>query len=273
MGNVLRVLGIVAASMILGLAGLVLALFSICGGLKSADGGVVLAICLALIAGAVTVIVILGRGLASSRSAQRGLAVAPVGVAPPADGLAGPPPVGAPAAMEVRPLSATDRQVLIGIRVALAVYILLSIGSMAASAFNYRLYGSSVAIQLMLRNVLALLPPAIVLLAVSVRTPPAGTALDAAAGLGIASILFRFGFVGFSGLLTSTFTQTPDMAFLLLRMAAFSAIEAVVAGLALHLRSRLGPANVGAVIVATLVFLLWDGLVQVAMQMLTALMF
>lgn len=258
MGNVLRVLGIVAASMILGLAGLVLALFSICRGLKSSDGGVVLAICLALIAGAVTVIVILGRGLASSRSAQRGLAVAPAA---------------APPAVAAGLLSATDRQVLVGIRVALAVYILLSIGSMAASALNFRLYGSSVVIQLILRNVLALLPPAIVLVAVSVRTPPSGTALDAAAGLGIASIPFRFGFVGFSGLLTSTFTQTPDMAFLLLRMAAFSAIEAVVAGLALHLRSRLGPVNAGAVVVATLLFLLWDGLVQVAMQMLVTLMY
>lgn len=256
MGNVLRVLGIVAASMILGLASLVLALFSICGGLKSSDGGVVLAICLALIAGAVTVIVMLGRGLASSRSAQHGLPVAPA-AAPPA----------VPAGL----LSATDRQVLIGIRVALAVYIVLSIGSMAASAFNFRLYGSNVAIQLILRNVLALLPPAIVLVAVSVRTPPAGVALDAAAGLGIASILFRVGFVAFSGLLTSTFTQTPDMAFLLLRMGAFSAIEAAVAGLALHLRSRLGPVNAGAIVVAVLAFLFWDGLVQVAMQMLASL--
>jgi hypothetical protein len=275
MGNVLRVLGIVAASMLLGLVGLFLALFSICGGLKSAEGSGGLAGCLALMAGAVAVIVLLGRGLASSRSTQRGLAVAPAGapraVPAPADAVAGVPPVVAPSAVHARPLSATDRQVLIGIRVALAIYILLSIGSMAASAFNFRLYGSSVAIQLILRNVLALLPPAIVLVAVSMRTPPAGVALDAAAGLGIASILFRVGFVAFSGLLTSTFTQTPDMALLLLRMAAFSAIEATVAGLALHLRSRLGRVNVGAIVVAVLAFLFWDGLVQVAMQMLVTL--
>jgi hypothetical protein len=277
MGNVLRVLGIVAASMLLGLVGLFLALFTICGGLKSSDGGGVLAICLASMAAAVAVIVLLGRGLASSRSTQRGLAVAPAGapraVPAPADALAGVQPAVAPSAVHARPLSATDRQVLIGIRVGLAVYLVLSIGSMAASAFNFRLYGSSVAIQLILRNVLALLPPAIVMVAVSVRTPPSGTALDAAAGLGIASILFRFGFVGFSGLLTSTFTQTPDMAFLLLRMAAFSAIEAVVAGLALHLRSRLGPVNAGAIVVAVLAFLFWDGLVQVAMQMLVTLVY
>jgi hypothetical protein len=264
MGNVLRVLGIVAASMVLGLAGLTLALFTICGGLESSDGAGFLAGGLAVMAGAVAAFVILGRSLASSRSTQRGLAVAPA--------LPGAPPAfAAPAAVQARALSATDRQVLVGLRVALAVYIVLSIGSMAASALNFRLYGSSVAIQLILRNVLALLPPAIVLVAVSLRTPPPGGALDAAAGLGIAAILFRFGFVGFSGLLTSTFTQTPDMAFLLLRMGAFSAIEAAVAGLALHLRSRLGPVNAGAVVVAVLAFLLWDGLLQAAMQVLLAL--
>src|SRR5688572_32677909 len=131
MGNVLRVLGIVAASMLLGLVGLFLALFSICGGLKSAEGSGVLAGCLALMAGAVAAIVLLGRGLASSRSTQRGLAVAPVGAPPssppPADALAAAPPVTAPPAIQARPLSATDRQVLVGLRVALAVYIVLSI--------------------------------------------------------------------------------------------------------------------------------------------------
>lgn len=266
MGNVLRVLGIVAASMLLGLVGLFLALFSICGGLTSTEGGEVLAICLVLLAAAVTVIVILGRGLASARSAAGGLAVAPAGAVPAA----------APAAatvVQARPLSATDRQVLVAIRVALAVYLVLSIGSMAVNAVNFRTYGSSIAIQLILRSVLGLLPPALVLAAVSLRTPPAGMALEAAAGFGIASILFRFGFVGFSGLLTSTVTQSPDMTILLLRMATFSAIEAAVAGLALHLRSRLGPANAGAIVVAVVVFLLWDGLVQVSMRMLTALMF
>ena len=49
MGNVLRVLGIVVASMLLGLVGLFLLLFTICGGLKSSDGGGVLAVCLVLI--------------------------------------------------------------------------------------------------------------------------------------------------------------------------------------------------------------------------------
>jgi hypothetical protein len=285
MGNVLRVLGIVVASMLLGLAGLTLALFTICGGLESSDGAGFLAGGLAVMAGAVAAIVILGRGLTSSRSTARGLAVAPVSTeaAGAGAGAAGMPQAGAdaifsappaaPPATQVRALSGTDRQVLLGLRIALAVYIVLSIGSMAASAFNFRLYGSSVAIQLMLRNLLALLPPVLVLVAVSVRTPPAGAALDAAAGLGIASILFRFGFVAFSGLLTSTFTQTADMAFVLLRLAAFSAIEAAVAGLALHLRSRQGRLNGGAIVVAVLAFLLWDGLVQVAMQMLATLMF
>jgi hypothetical protein len=262
MGNVLRVLGIVAASMLLGLAALVLVLFTICGGLESSEGTGILAVCLLLMAGALGLIVFLGGGLATSRSATSGLAVRPA-VAPGA--------MAAGAVLPLRPLAGTDQQVLIGLRVALVVYILLSIGSIALNVANFSRFGSGVAIQLILRNILGVLPPAAVLVAVSIRTPPAPLALDAAAGLGLASILFRVGFVAFSGLLSSTLTQTPDLTSLFLRLGLFSALEAGIAGLAIHLRSRIAPMNPVALIVATVAFLFWDALIQAAMQALTAL--
>jgi hypothetical protein len=177
-----------------------------------------------------------------------------------------------PPAAPTRPFSEADRQVLIGLRAALAVYILLAIVSTIVSLFSVGRYGSSDAIQLVLRNVLSVLPPAAVLLAVSIRTPPAAVALDAAAGLGIASILFRFGFLAFSGVFASL-TQIPDLAFFFLRIAAFSAIEAGIAGLAIHLRSRVGPVRPAGLILATVAFLVWDGLVQAAMQLLATLLY
>src|SRR6187402_1749971 len=82
MGNVMRVLGIVLASMLLGLTGLFLLLFTICGGLKSSDGGGVLAVCLLLIVGGVGLIVFLGRGIVATRAASPGLAVPPAGATP-----------------------------------------------------------------------------------------------------------------------------------------------------------------------------------------------
>ncbi len=272
MGNVLRVLGVVAASMLLGLVALFLALFSICGGLESSEGGGILAVCLLLIVGAVGLIVFLGRGLATARSTARGLAVAPAGGAA--------PPAGDPAAAHavshpvtpLRPLGGADLQVLIGLRVALGVYILLSIGSMVFSVAEVARHDSNVAMQLILRSVLGVLPPAAVLVAVSVRNPPAGAALEAAGGFGIASILFRFGFLAFSGLFSSL-SQIPDLAFLFLRLGAFSALEAGITGMAIHLRGRAGPLRPAALMVATVAFLFWDGLVQAAMQALLALMY
>jgi hypothetical protein len=292
MGNVLRVLGIIVASMLLGLVALFLVLFSICGGLESSEGGGVLAVCLLLIVGAVGLIIFLGRGLAASRSTSRGLAVAPAGTLPvtyaapdtypPAASPPGAPPAAAAGAaahaasrpvVPLRPLGGTDLQVLIGLRIALAVYILLSIGSVAVNVTNFGRLGSSFAIQMILRSILNVLPPAAVLLAVSIRNPPAGVALDAAAGMGIASILFRFGFLAFSGLFSSTFSQMPDLAFFFLRLGAFSALEAGLVGMAIYLRGRAGPLSPAALIVATVAFLFWDGLVHAAMQALLMMMY
>lgn len=172
-----------------------------------------------------------------------------------------------------RPLTGTDLQALLALRIVLAATILLSLGSMVYTVASFRTYGAGITFQLVLRNLVGLLPPVAVLIAVSIRTPPAGAALDAAAGLGIASILFRFGYLAFSGLFVSMFSQVADAAFLLLRLGVFSALDAAVAGLALYLRSRLGPMQPVGLIVAVLAFLLWDGLVQAAMQVLTTLMY
>ena len=293
MGNVLRVLGIVVASMVLGLVALFLVLFSICGGLESSEGGGVLAVCLLLIVGAVGLIVFLGRGLAASRSATRGLAVAPVGDTGSGDRPRMPtrprpsrahrlprersrsrprltPPTGRWSPL--RPLGGTDLQVLIGLRVALGVYILLSVGSMVFSLAELR-------------------PPR------QQRRDPADPAQHprrAAAGRGAARrehpqsagssgprrgsrhrhrvdpVPLRLPRLQRAVLVDAT--QIPDLASLFLRLAAFSALEAGIAGMAIHLRGRAGPLSPAALIVATVAFLFWDGLVQAAVQALLTLM-
>jgi hypothetical protein len=300
MGNVLRVLGIVLASTLLGLVGLFLLLFTICGGLKSGDGGGVLAVCLLLMAGGVGMIVFLGRGIVATRTVSRGLAVPPAGAAPvhgapPAYGAApaytGPmitpqTPYVTPAAasyapaappprpvLPLRPLAGTDVQALVGLRICLAVYILLSLGSIVFNFAEVSRFGSGVAVQLILRNILGLLPPVAVLIAVSVRNPPAGAALDAVAGLAIASILFRFGYLAFAGLFNPAFSQGDYLLAMLPRLAGFSALEAGIAGLAVYLRSRVGPLSPGALVLATLAFLFWEGLVQAVMTALLSVMF
>ena len=45
-----------------------------------------------------------------------------------------------------------------------------------------------------------------------------------------------------------------------------------IAGLALYLRSRIGPLNPAGLIVATVAFLFWEGVVQAAMTTLIGLM-
>ncbi len=309
MGTVLRILGIVVASMILGLVGLFLLIFSICGGLKTSEGGGILMICLALIVACVGAIVFLGRGISAARTAAKGLAVPPAatpygyaapdagapgaytdpespGYAMPAEAaqMPGAPTAGAPSVparparpvlppRTAAPLGGTDLQVLIGLRIALAVYILFSVGSMVFNLANFGRFGSNVAIQLVVRSILNMLPTAAVLLVVSLRNPPAGGAVDAAAGLGIASVLFRVGYLTFSGLFTSGFIQMTGVSSLILRLGAFSALEMTIAGLALRVRSRLGPMNPVSLIAAIVGFLFWDGLVQAIMQALTTLLF
>ena len=270
MGNVPRVLGIVLASMLLGLVALFLLLFTICGGLKSADGGGVLAVCLLLIAGSIGLIVFLGRGISTARAASPGLAVPPASATPPAPAVSAPPPR---PALPLRPFAGSDLQVLVGLRLGLALLILLSLGSIAFNVANFGRFGSSVAIQLTLRSILGLLVPIAVLVAVSVRNPPAGAALDAAAGFGVASIIFRFGYLGFTGVFTSVLSQMDILSTMLVRLVGYSALEAGIAGLALYLRSRVGPINAAPLIVATLVFLFWEGVVQAVMTAMISVLY
>jgi len=275
MGNVPRVLGIVLASMLLGLVALFLLLFTICGGLKSADGGGVLAVCLLLIAGSIGLIVFLGRGIATARAASRGLVVPPASATPPAPAVSAPAAFAPPPrpALPLRPFAGSDLQVLVGLRLGLALLILLSLGSMAFNLANFGRFGSSVAIQLTLRSILGLLVPIAVLVAVSVRNPPAGAALDAAAGFGVASIIFRFGYLGFTGVFTSVLSQMDILSTMLVRLVGYSALEAGIAGLALYLRSRVGPINAAPLIVATLVFLFWEGVVQAVMTAMISVLY
>jgi len=276
MGNVLRVLGIVLASMLLGLVGLFLLLFTICGGLTSSDAGWILAVCLVVIAGCIALIVFLGRSISTNRATARGLAVPPAVDAsdPSAAALYGTSPPQARPALPLRGLAGTDLQTLVALRVCLAILILLSVGSMIFTFVSigrfggYGGYGSTMVLQLTLRSILGLLPPVALLVAVSVRNPPAGVALDAAGGFGIASILFRIGYLAFAGVFLEAF-RTGQMALTMLpRLAGYSLLEAGIAALALYLRSRVGPINPVALIVATIAFLFWEGLVQAVMMAL-----
>ena len=287
MGNVLRVLGIVVAAMVLGLTGLFLLLFTICGGFEASEGSIVLMVCLGLIVAAAGTIVVLGRGISAARTTAKGLAVppaaAPYGYTAPAEVVQTPgeasvaPSVSAQPSRPILPLRAAvplggiDQQLLIGLRLALGVYVLFLLGSMAFNLANFGRLGSHVAIQLVGRSILSVLPAVAVLLAVSLRNPPAGGALDAAAGLGIASMLFRIGFLTFSALFTPAFSQMAGVSSLIVRLGAFSALEMAIAGLALRLRSRLGPMNPVSILVAIAGFLIWEGLLQAIMQALLAL--
>jgi hypothetical protein len=172
-----------------------------------------------------------------------------------------------------RPFAGTDVQALVGLRFALAILILFSLGSMAFNFASFTRFGGSVATHLILRSILGLLPPAALLLAVSVRNPPAAAALDAVAGFGVASIMFRFGYLAFAGAFTSMYSQPDMLSTMLVRLAGFSALEAGIAGLAVYLRSRVGPIGAGPLIVATLVFLFWDVLVQAVLTAMLSVIY
>ena len=187
-------------------------------------------------AGSIALIVFLGRGISTNRTAARGLAVPPSERRPrPRCGARlrrEPAPQPRPV-LRLHALAGTDLQALVGLRVCLAILILLSVGSMTFTFVSigrfggYGGYGSSLAMQLTLRSILGLLPPIALLVAVSVRNPPAGVALDAAGGFGIASILFRFGYLAFAGVFLQAF-----------RHGDYGAHDAAAAGRLQPARSR-----------------------------------
>lgn len=261
MGNVWRILGIVLISIVLGLTSLVLLLFTICGGFRSSGGE---GAAFVLVTGAILVcgvagIVWLGRGIVASRPAPAGLAV------PPAEAGGAPIPGGAPAYAAPRPavapLAGTNLQLLIFLRILLVASILLTLGVTAMSVIRYQGAGfsSGLAIQLVFSSLFGLLPA--ILLVLTLRNPPAGLALDAIAGMGIAGILFRAGSFATFGYIRAGFAM-PELAMFLMRLALFTLIDAALAGLAIALRRKVDTTTWARLLVTTAAFLIWEWLTQ-----------
>jgi hypothetical protein len=281
MGNVLRVLGIIATSMVLSLTALFLLLYSICGGFQHPGGGGWIVLGSGVIfAGGVALIVWLGRGVqaAARRPGAPGaydprLAVPPAGVAPAgyaaAPGYAATPP--APRA-PVAPLAGTDVQWLIFLRIALGVLAFLPIAWAAMNFASFQHITAGLGLHMAAQAVFNALPPTVVLLFL-LRNPPPGLGLDAAAGMSIASILFRVLFFGYTILTTPMFAQMSNMPSVFLRLGLYTVLELAIAVMALRVRSRLGPLNPGALILAIFGFLCWEGLLQAVMQVLMRLAF
>jgi uncharacterized membrane protein YvlD (DUF360 family) len=105
------------------------------------------------------------------------------------------------------------------------------------------------------------------------RNPPPGLGLDAAAGMSIASILFRALFFGYALLATPMLARMSSLPTYFLWLGLYTVVELVVAGMALRVRSCLGPLNPGALILAIFGFLCWEGFVMAAEQALMRLVF
>lgn len=259
MGNVWRVLGIVAVSMVLCLASLFLLLFTICGGFKEPDGAVVGIVTLAIAVGCVALIVWLGRGIVASRLAPAGLAV------PPAQAGDAPFPGGAPAYAAPRPavapLTGASLQLLVFLRILLVAAILLTLGSTLMTFIRYQGagFGSGLAIQLVFSSLFGVLPA--IILVLTLRNPPAGFALDAIAGMGIAGILFRAGSFAAFGYIRAGLA-VPELAMFLMRMALFTLIDAALVGLAIALRRKVDTTTFARLLVTTAAFLIWEWLTQ-----------
>jgi hypothetical protein len=259
MGNVWRILGIVLLSMVLGLTSLFLLLFTVCGGFRSSggEGATVMLVCGAIFVCGIAGIVALGRGIAAARQATAGLAVPPVagGAAATPGSTPGMPGPRAPVAA----LTGSDLQLLIFLRILLVASILFTLG---ASAFTYIRfqdagYSPGLAIQFVFSSLIGVLPS--VLLVLTLRNPPSGLGLDAIAGMGIASILFRAGsFVSF-GILSSGLVNLPEF---LVRMAIFTLIDLAITGLAIAVRRKVDTTTWARLLVTTAAFLIWEWLTK-----------
>jgi hypothetical protein len=273
MGNVLRVLGIIAVSMVISLTALFLVLFTICGGFqdRNVNGGIVLAVCGGIFAGGVALIVWIGRGIQGSRRMAQGA---------PAGGLAVPPAGAAPAYYQapaaaaraaVAPLTGGDLQLLNVLRAALGLLAFVPIVMMAWSFPNYRHVTPGFGLYMAVQAVLNALPPA-VLAFVLFRNPPPGVGVDATAGMTIASIVFRGLFFGYM-VLSSRLGSANNLVPLFARLGMFTLLEAGITVLALVVRKRLGPMNPGALILAVFAFLFWEGLLQTVMTLLARMIY
>jgi hypothetical protein len=282
MGNVLRVLAIVAVSMVLSLTALFLILFTICGGFQGSNNGAgwVVVGTGTLFAGGVALIVWLGRGLKASRPAGApgtqapGLAVPPAASAPAYyPGTAAPVSSAAPsAAVSVGPLTGTDGQLLNVLRAALGILAFLPMVMSAISYGRFQHITAGLGLQMAVQGVLNALPPAVLLIAL-IRNPPPGVGLDATAGMSIASILYRIGFFAWAFFAWPGFSLGNNMPALFLRLGLYSLLEIGIGVLALVVRRRVGPVNPGALVLAVFAFLVWDVVIQAAMTAMVRLLY
>ena len=251
MGHVLRILGIIAISMVMGLVALFLLLFTICGGFRSAgpEEAALVVTCVVVILGGVAALVWLGRGLARALPPRRGLAV--------------PPSAGAPA-LARPPLRGRDFQWLVLLRVALAGYAFLIFGSTAISYVSMMQVSAGFALPMFAGAVIGLAPFLLVL--ILLRDPPSALVLDLAAGMAAGSIVFR---VLWSVFMSLTWrADAMAMPAMLGRLVVFSAVEAAVVVLALQLRKAIEPGNWGRLVAIGLGFAAWEWVSQTLVGLL-----
>lgn len=278
MNNVLRVLGIVAVSMVMSVTALFLILFTICGGFAGSgnSAGLVVVVTAAIFAGGVALIVFLGRGLKASRGPGApgnlglGLAVPPAGAAP--------APYYAPAAVVQRPAvlrtpTAQDVLLLNVLRAALGVLAFLPIVMAAVSFARFQHISAGLGIQVAVQGVLNALPPAIMLVVLMLRTPPPGVGLDVTAGMAIASIVYRALFFTYTMWAWPGYSLANNLPTLFLRLGLFTLLEVAIGVLALVVRNRTGQVNPGAVILAVFGFLFWEAILQAAMTAMVRLLY
>jgi hypothetical protein len=267
MSNVLRILGIIAISMVMGLVALILLLFTVCGGFRSAgpEAGLLVAVCAVVIAGGVASIVWLGRGLTRSQPPRPGLAV------PPADNAlvaaAGAPAVAAAGPSTPRPrLRGQAFQWLVLLRLALAGYAFLIFGSTAISYLPMMHASPGFALPMFAGAVIGMAPFLLVL--VLLRDPPSGLVLDLAAGMAAGSIAFRILWWVFIGLFWQAGVGAMAMPAMVGRLALFTAVEAGIVVLALLLRRTIEPAAWGRLIAIGIGFAAWEWISQALIGLL-----
>jgi hypothetical protein len=247
--NVLRILGIIAISMVMGLVALGLLLFTICGGFRHAgtEAGLVAAACVALILGGVAGLVWLGRGLTKAQPPRPGLAVPPaIDPAPPAR------------------LRGRDYQWLVLLRVALAGCAFLIFGSTALAYVTMMQVSAGFALPMFAGALIGMAP--FLLALILLRDPPSGVVLDLAAGMAAGSLAFR---VLWSVFMSLTWrADAMAMPAMLGRLVVFSAVEIAIVVLALQLRRSIEPAHWGRLVAIGVAFAVWDWISQTLVGLL-----
>jgi hypothetical protein len=270
MGHVLRILGIIAISMVMGLVALFLLLFTICGGFRRAgpeEAALVIG-CVVVILGGVAALVWLGRGLTRALPARSGLAVPPSAGAGAAAGPYVPaetPALQASAPAAARPrLRGKDFQWLVLLRVALAAYAFLIFGSTAISYVSMMQVSAGFALPMFAGATIGLAPFLLVLLLL--RDPPSPLALDLAAGMAAGSIVFRILWSVFMSLTWRA--DAMAMPAMLGRLVVFSAVEAAIVVLALQLRKSVEPGTWGRLVAIGAGFAVWEWISQTLVSLL-----